>query len=86
MPDNSVWPPKPTLLDPMAEYDELIEASLPTLSAMTVKWDLVVPESYRLLPGISWLLPMARRLSPGVPVNDRVLLIQVLREGRGLDY
>ena len=86
MPENNIWPPKPTLLDPMAEYDELIEARLPTLSAMTVKWDLIVPASHKLLPGIFWLLPRVHRLSPGVPVNDRALLIQVLREECGLDF
>lgn len=86
MPDNDVWPPKPTLLDPLAEHDELIEARLPTLSAMTPNWDLLLPKSPLLLPGLRSLLPAARRLSPGVPVSDRVLLLQALREDKGLDF
>ena len=32
MPDNSVWPPKPTLLDPLAEYDGLIKSKIGALS------------------------------------------------------
>ncbi len=89
MPDNDVWPPKPDLPDPLAEYDELIEAKLPTLSTETVKWNLVLPRSTTLLPGFLWLLHMTgrlrSRLSPGEPVPERLLLIQALREERGLD-
>ena len=32
MSNNGIWPPKPTLLDPMAEYDELIKGKLDALS------------------------------------------------------
>ena len=32
MPDNDVWPPKPTLLDPLTEYDALIKSKLHILS------------------------------------------------------
>lgn len=32
MPDNDVWPPKPTLPDPLTEYDALIRSKLYTLS------------------------------------------------------
>ncbi len=28
MPDNDVWPPKPDLPDPLAEYDDVIAARL----------------------------------------------------------
>ena len=30
--DNTIWPPKPTLLDPLTEYDELIKGKLDALS------------------------------------------------------
>lgn len=30
--DDNVWPPKPTLLDPLTEYDALIKSKLHTLS------------------------------------------------------
>jgi len=88
MPDSDVWPPKPSLLDPLAEYDEFIEARLPTLSAMTVNWDLLVPKSHLLLPGFGSLMRLMSRLTPGspAPVNDRTLLLQALREDRGLDF
>jgi len=31
MPDNDVWPPKPDLPDPLAEYDDVITAKLAAL-------------------------------------------------------
>ncbi len=86
MPDNDVWPPKPDLPDPLTEYDELIEAKLPTLSTETVKWELVLPHEMRLLPGSIWILHMRSRLLPEAPVNDWLLLIQVLREEKDLDF
>lgn len=88
MPADDVWPPKPSLLDPLAESDELIEARLPTLSTMTVNYDLLVPRSYLLLPGFGSLMRLVSRLTPEAPapVNDRTLLLQALREDRGLDF
>ncbi len=32
MPDNEVWPPKPSLPDPLTEYDEVIAAKIAALS------------------------------------------------------
>ena len=32
MPDNTIWPPKPDLPDPLTEYDEVIAAKLAALS------------------------------------------------------
>lgn len=32
MPDNTIWPPKPTLLNPLAEYDGLIKSKIDALS------------------------------------------------------
>ena len=32
MPDNTTWPPKPDLPDPLTEYDEVIAAKLAALS------------------------------------------------------
>ena len=32
MPDDNIWPPKPTLPDPLTEYDDVIAAKLAALS------------------------------------------------------
>ena len=85
MPTDEVWPPKPSLLDPLAEHDELIEARLSTLSAMTLNWELVLPQLFGRSPSFLWLLRLKQRLSPETPVDDQFLLIQVLREEKGLD-
>ncbi len=45
MPDNEVWPPKPSLLDPLAEYDELIAAKLaafPTEEPEQMRFRLII--------------------------------------------
>jgi len=90
MPDNDVWPPKPSLLDPLAEYDELIEASLPTLSAMTLNYDLVLPLSGVPFSNSVWIFHWTLRTkNPLSPMSEGLTrwlrLTQVLLEERGLD-
>ena len=36
MPDFTLWPPKPTLLDPLAEHDELISERLSRVLKRTI--------------------------------------------------
>ena len=87
MPDIDVWPPKPDLPDPLMEYDEFIEAELPTLSAKTVDYDLVLPPITKQLPGFHRLVEFGSHLlHMNVPQKNRgLLLVQVLREEKGLD-
>lgn len=86
MPENDVWPPKPTLPDPQTEYDDWIEAKLPTLSAVPLSWDLLLPPQHRFLPGFGWLFRKVRPFVSEEPADNRVKLIQVLQEERGLDW
>lgn len=90
MPDSDVWPPKPDLPDPLTEHDALIEASLPTLSAMTLNYDLVLPLSGVPFSNSAWVLHWTLRIKNSLlPMSEglerRLRLTQVLLKERGLD-
>ncbi len=86
IPENDVWPPKPSLPDPAMEYDDWIDAKLPMLSAVPLDWDLLLPPWFRDLSGFYWLFHRARHLVSEESLENRVKLIQVLQEERSLDW